>query len=131
MQCVSTRTTVSIFLYFRRDKALQSEPAPQLYSRLHRPSFLHKSVPHTLKIERSILFVQCIAHPEINLSMSFLEADTSVQRAVEGLAHGILLGPVDASGTSVVGVQLDAVRKMYCPPTFMVCLGTKGTDLPL
>ncbi len=90
MQCVSTRTTVSIFLYFRRDKALQSEPAPQLYSRLHRPSFLHKSVPHTLKIERSILFVQCIAHPEINLSMSFLEADTSVQRAVEGLAHAIL-----------------------------------------
>ena len=42
--------------------------------------------------------------------MSFLETDTSVQRAVEGLAHGILLGPVDASGTSVVGVQLDAVQ---------------------
>ena len=120
MQCVSTRTTVSIFLYFRRDKALQSEPAPQLYSRLHRPSFLHKSVPHTLKIERSILFVQCIAHPEINLPMSFLETDASVQRAVEGLAYAVLFGPVDASGTGVVGIQLDAVqpvpgrmRKMY------------------
>ena len=110
MQCVSTRTTVSIFLYFRRDKALQSEPAPQLYSRLHRPSFLHKSVPHTLKIERSILFVQCIAHPEINLPMSFLETDASVQRAVEGLAYAVLFGPVDASGTGVVGIQLDAVQ---------------------
>lgn len=70
--------------------------------------------------------------------MSFLETDTSVQRAVEGLAHGILLGPVDASGTSVVGVQLDAVQPVprtdaedVLPTQFMVCLGTKGTDLPL
>ena len=112
MQCVSTRTTVSIFLYFRRDKALQSEPAPQLYSRLHRPSFLHKSVPHTLKIERSILFVQCIAHPEINLPMSFSGKTECVpfQRAVEGLAYAVLFGPVDASGTGVVGIQLDAVQ---------------------
>ena len=110
MQCVSTRTPVSIFLYFRRDKALQSEPAPQLYSRLHRPSFLHKSVPHTLKIERSILFVQCIAHPEINLPMSFLEADASVQRAVEGLAYAVLFGPVDASGSVIVRLEYNPVE---------------------
>lgn len=42
--------------------------------------------------------------------MSFLEADASVQRAVEGLAHGIFLGPVDAPGTGVVSIQLDAVQ---------------------
>ena len=70
--------------------------------------------------------------------MSFLEADTSVQRAVEGLAHGILLGPVDAPGTGVVSVQLDAVQPVsrtdaedVLTAQFMVCLGTKGTCLPL
>ena len=83
MQCVSTRTTVSIFLYFRRDKALQSEPAPQLYSRLHRPSFLHKSVAHAFEIEGGVILVQCIAHPEVYLSAAFLETDASVQCAVE------------------------------------------------
>ena len=77
---------------------------------MHGTSFLHKSVSHTLEVEGGVILVEGIAHPEVNLSMSFLEADASVQRAVEGLAHGIFLGPVDAPGTGVVSIQLDAVQ---------------------
>ena len=62
---------------------------PFIYFVYSRSCLLYTS--HTLKIERSILFVQCIAHPEINLPMSFLETDASVQRAVEGLAYACLL----------------------------------------
>ena len=91
---------------------LLSEPATQFNPRLYRPSFLHEPVTHAFKVKSSIIFIQCIANPEVNLSVAFLQTEASVQCAVEGLADVILLCPVDASGTGVVGIYLDAVQPM-------------------
>ena len=56
--------------------------------------------------------IQCIANPEVNLSVAFLQAEASVQCAVESLADIILLGPIDTSCTGVVGIKLNTVQPM-------------------
>lgn len=91
-----------------------------LYQNLQRSSipacmgrpFLHESVAHAFKVESSVVFIQCIANPEVNLSVAFLQAEASVQCTVESLADIILLGPIDTSCTGVVGIKLNTVQPM-------------------
>ena len=87
---------------------LQRGSIPRLYG----AAFLHESVAHAFKVESSVVFIQCIANPKINLSVAFLQAEASVQCAVEGLADIILLGPIDTSCTGVVGIKLNTVQPM-------------------
>jgi hypothetical protein len=77
------RLTILIYLLVKVGKLCLLKSATQFYSGLDGASFLHKSVAHAFEIEGGVIFVQCIAHPEVYLSATFLETDASVQCAVE------------------------------------------------
>lgn len=59
------------------------ESASYVYSEVYRTSFLHKAVAHRFEVESSILLIQRIANPEVDLSVPLRQADTAVQRSVE------------------------------------------------
>ena len=60
------------------------------------------------------MLVEGVGNPQSDLSVAFGEADTSVQGTVERLAGVVLLRPVDASCSPVVGIEGDMVK--YCVP---------------
>ena len=59
------------------------ESASYVYPEVYRTSFLHKSVAHRFEVESSILLIQRIANPEVDLPVPLRQADTAIQRSVD------------------------------------------------
>ena len=81
--------------------SLQSDA--ELYADLNGSSLLHESIAHAFEVEGGISCVECIAYPEVERCIAFLEGQSAIERAIEVLAYAVVLCPVDASCTIVVG----------------------------
>lgn len=86
------------------------EPAPYVDAHLYGATFLRKASAHGFKVERLVILVQGVVHPDTDLPVSFVQAEASVQCAVEGLTGVVLLCPVDTSCRPVVGIEGDVVQ---------------------
>ena len=87
-----------------------SETEAELYARLERPSLLPEAIAQTFKIECGVISIERVAQPDIDLRDAPAETDAPVQSAVERLADGILLRPVNAPRTGIVHVQTDIIE---------------------
>ena len=86
------------------------EPTTYVDTHLYGATFLGKTAAHRLKVEGLVILVQGIVHPDTDLFVTFVQAEASVQCAVEGLAGVVLLCPVDTACRSVVGIKGNIVQ---------------------
>ena len=91
------------------------ETAAEVDAELYGTPFLLESSVHRFKVEGCIVFVEQISCPETDAGISFFYIDSSVESAVESLAHIIPFSPVNTSGCIVIGLKHNAVDKCIRP----------------
>ena len=88
-----------------------SESAADIDTYLYGASLLCKSAAHCFKVESLIVLIECIVDPESHLTVSFVEADTSVQCSVKSLADIVLFCPINASRCPISCIDCNVVQK--------------------